>query len=206
MKILRNDKGIALVTTLMLTMLSLVIILSLLYMVTRGVQASGSQKRYHTALEASYGGTEIFTKAVIPFILQNYSSPTLISSLTGSSGFANVGLQVNIPASCLQAKILKGTESWPAGCDATASPSKAPDMTLQLQSDSGNPFVVYTKIVNTQQGNTDMGGLALEGASVSEGSNVITPQPKPYLYKMEVQGQRKGDGSVSSDLEVLYAY
>lgn len=208
MRVVRNDKGIVLVTTLLLTLLTLAIILSLLYMVTAGTKASGIQKRYRTAVEASYGGTDILTKAVIPFVMQNYSSSSLLSKLTGNSGFSSVGLQVQVSQSCLQSKLTKSTASWGAcsNQNLTAPPSKVPDLTFQMPSDAGNPFFVYAKIVDTKTGNTDMGGIQLEGSSVSEAVSVILPQHQPYLYKIEVQGQRQGDSSVSSDLEVLYAY
>ena len=205
MKTIRNQKGIALVTTLMLTLISLAVILALLYMVTRGTQASGMNKKYRTALEASYGGAEVVAKAIIPFVLQNYSTPSLLSNLEGVNGFGAIGLKVE-DESCLQRKIMYPTASWAADCDAVASPSKLPDMTMQLPAQEGSHFMIYAKIMDTQEGNSDMGGIALEGAGVSEGSNVIVPQHQPFLYKIEVQGQLKDDESVSSDLEVIYAY
>lgn len=62
---LRNEKGVALVTSIMFTALALVICASLLYIITTGIQATGALKRYKTALEATYGGTEIMLKDIV---------------------------------------------------------------------------------------------------------------------------------------------
>lgn len=237
MKIFRNEKGIALVTSLMITLISLTIILALLYMVTRGVQVSGMQKRYRTVLDAAYGGANIMTKDIIPYVIGqintgSYAGATgLINNLNNSSPYASTAgiFNINLNASpnsnlsptvaqqCLIAKLTTGTSSWPSVCTdpstnpLTAPPSKFPDMTFQLQSAAGatNPYTVYAKIVDTKVGNTSMAGLQLWGAGVSESSNVITPKHLPYLYTVEIQGQKTGDTSVSAvsaNLEALYAY
>lgn len=207
MKPVQNEKGIVLVTSLMLTLITLVVVTGLLYMITAGTTASGKLTQYQTALDASYGGAEIVTKDVIPFVLSNYSSATLVNTLTGSTGFQNVNLKVLTTQACLQAKLKKGTASWPAGCDSVAAPSKLPDLTMQLPSAGGTPFIVYSKIVSTKVGNSDMGGLNLIGGGVADpGSNVIYPQSQPYLYTIAIQGQKQSDTKVSADLEVLYAY
>ena len=65
MRFLQNEKGVALVTSIMFTALSLVICMSLLYIITSGIQATGTLKRYRTALEATYGGTELMLKDII---------------------------------------------------------------------------------------------------------------------------------------------
>jgi hypothetical protein len=53
---LGDQKGAALVTALMLTLLALVISTTLLYVVMAGSRLSGSHKRYRTALAAAKGG------------------------------------------------------------------------------------------------------------------------------------------------------
>ncbi len=102
-KHLKDNKGIALVTSLMFTLISLTIVMALLYMVTLSTKVSGANKRYKTALEASYGGSELFTKDVLPYLLQNYGSATLAT--TAASAFSDVAL--NIPnQTCLQSKLM----------------------------------------------------------------------------------------------------
>lgn len=204
MKPLRSQQGIALVTSLMLTLISLTIAMALLYMITQSTRASGQMKNYKTALEASYGGSEIITKDIFPFIMRGYSSSTLITDV--SSGFSGVNLQVTTTQNCLQSKLTMATAAWPNGCDAGPSPTQNPDMNLTLQAVSGNPFKVYSKIVDTTVGNSDVSGLQLEGSGVAEGSTVLTPQHFPYIYRVEVQGERQDNPTAQANIEVLYAY
>lgn len=206
MKPLRSQDGIALVTSLMLTLISMTIIMALMYMLTQGTKVSGQFKRYKSALDASYGGTEIYSKDIFPFIMRNYSSNSLIADLQGSTGFAGVGLVVNATQNCLQAKLTKNTRNWPTGCDNSPFPAKNPDMSISLQAASGNPYTVFSKIVDTTTGNSDISGLQLEGKGVSESSTVLTPQHFPYIYRIEVQGQQTNNATAQSNIEVLYAY
>ena len=207
MKPLRSKDGIALVTALMLTLISMTIVMALMYMITQGIKVSGQLKRYKTALDASYGGTEIYTKDILPFIMRNYSSNTLQTDLEGNTnGFGAIGLKMITDKRCLQAKLTKNTKNWPAGCDNSPFPANNPDMSISLQSASGNPFTVYSKIVDTTTGNSDVSGLQLEGSGVSEGSTVHTPQQFPYIYRIEIQGQNTNNTTAQSNIEVLYAY
>ena len=210
MKLLDNQKGIVLITSLMLTLITLVVVLALLYMITAGTTSSGKLTQYRTSMDASYGGAQIVAKDVIPYILTNYAltPAALVTQMTGATGFQGmIGINA-AQAACVQAKLKNATANWPAGCDAIAPASKVPDLTVQLPAANGaTPFVVYSKIVSTKLGNSDMGGVNLVGAAVTEsGNNVIYPPSQPYLYTIEVQGQKKGDTKISADLEVLYAY
>lgn len=204
MKVLQSEKGIALVTSLMLTLISLTIVMALLYMITQGTKTSGQMKTYRTALDASHGGTEIFTKDILPFVLKNYSSATLMTDVT--TAFSAVNMQVLTTQDCLQSKLTKPTKNWPVGCDSSSSPKRNPDMSFNLQGVSNNTFVVYSKIVDTTDGNSDVSGLQLEGSGVAEGSSVITPQHFPYIYRLEIQGERATNATSQANIEVLYAY
>ena len=206
-KTLGNERGIVLVTSLMLTLITLVVTMALLYTITAGTTASGKLTQYRTTVDAAYGGAEIVSKDVIPFLLANYSSATLVSKLTGSSGFQGVNLSLVTTQACLQAKLKKGTANWPAGCYSATSAAVSPDLTMQLPSTGGTPITVYSKILSTKAGNSDMGGISLIGGGVSDpGNNVIYPLSQPFLYTIEVQGQRQGDTKIGADLEILYAY
>jgi len=205
MKLLKNNDGIALVTALMLTMISLTIVMAVLYMVTQSITQSGQLKKYRTALDASYGGSEIVVKDILPVILQNYSSTSLVTTVEGD--FGGVGLDVLTNQNCLQSKLTRNTSAWPASCgDISSEPKKSPDMSFSLQAASGNPFIVYSKIVSTVVGNSDTGGLQLEGSGVAESSSLLTPQHFPYIYTMEVQGERQNNPTTKANIEVLYAY
>ncbi len=201
---IRNNKGVALVTSLMFTLLTLTIVMALLYMVTAGIQASGQNKKYRTAVEASYGGTDITIKDVLPVMLQNYSSATFINDVQGA--FTGVSLQVLSDSKCLQSKLVKKTADWDSTCSSTSDPKKSPDLQMTLQPVSGNPFIVTSKIVDTVAGNSDTSGLQLEGSGVAESSPLLTPKSIPYVYRIEVQGERQTNATSQANLEVLYAY
>ena len=61
---LRNEKGLALVMVLILSLIALTIISTLIFMVTQGTKVSGFYKRYATSLDAGYGGAEIATSLI----------------------------------------------------------------------------------------------------------------------------------------------
>lgn len=198
-----DKRGFALVTSLMLTLISLTIVLSILYFITQGTQLSGLHRKYRTALEASHGGTELFTKDILPFVMKNYSSTSLENDL--ESGFNAVQLDV-LNSGCLQKKLINSTQNWPSGCDKTSNPKSNPDLRFTMQATAGNPFYVYSKIVDTTTGNTDISGLQLEGAGVAESQSILTPQHFPYIYRVEVQGERANNSTAQANIEVLYAY
>lgn len=204
MKLLHNNKGIALVTSLMLTMISLVIVTALLLMVTQGMKTSGQLKRYKTALDASYGGTEIITKDILPAILQNYGSSALVSTV--ESAFGLISLHVETTEDCLQRKLTSGSSEWLSSCSNSTDPKKTPDLSFKLQGTSGNTFIVYSKIIDTVQGNSDTSGLQLEGSGVAESSSLLKPKHFPYIYRMEIQGEPENNASAQANIEVLYAY
>lgn len=203
MKYLVNNNGFALITSLMLTMLSLTIVMALLLIITQGTKMSGLNKKYKTALEASHGGAEILSKEIMPFVMQNYSAATLETDL--ESKFYSVHLDV-VSASCLQAKLKKPTSGWPSTCSTTSNPKQSPDITYKMEATVGNPFMVYSKIVDTTAGNTDTSGITLEGSGVAESSSILTPQHYPYIYRVELQGERQNNASAQANIEVLYAY
>lgn len=201
---IRNNQGIALVTSLMLTLISLTIVMALLYMVTQGIKASGQNKKYRTAVEASYGGAEIMVKDIIPAMMQNYSSASFVSTV--ESSFGGVNLKVLSDAKCMQSKLVHSTADWPSGCSNLSNPKVSPDMRMTLQATTGNPFIVTSKIVDTVVGNSDTSGLQLEGSGVAESSSLLTPKSIPYIYRMEIQGERASNATSQANLEVLYAY
>lgn len=199
-----NEKGIALVTALMLTLISMTMILALLYMITSGIKVTGAQKRYKTSLDAAHGGAELVLKDVLPSVMRSVSAPDIVTLL--QTDYTNVGLQVISEQNCLRAKLSSSTGAWPAGCSSESSPKKSADMTMSLQASAGNPFVVYAKIVDTVKGNSETSGLQLEGAGVTETAPVVTPQHFPYMYRVEIQGERASGATEQANISVLYAY
>jgi len=215
MKLLRDEKGIALVTALMLTLITLGISMVMLYLVTQNIQLSGSQKRYKNSLDAASGGVDIVTMDVLPYLIgatvanDGSNADFFKTSLAGS--MPNLaGLTIPATNACLQAKLT--TKNWSASCPAQSSTSdakQAPDMTFTLQSGlpgfgTSSGFTVYSKIVSTIPGTTDLSGRNLEGQAT-------TGQPPqdvgaPYLYRIEITGERQSNPLEKANLSVLYAY
>lgn len=202
MRSIRNEKGIALVTALMMTLISLIITLALLYMVTTGTQMSASQKRYKSALEASHGTVQLFTKEIIDRAFKGYSS----SQFNRDSGYAAIGLTMTGNA-CLQDKLTKPTAQWGNACSNTPDPKLSPDMTAILKGDDSSGFNVYAKIVDTVPGNSDMSGLELDSAlGVAGTGGGISPQHLPGLYTVEVLAERGTNTREKAELSALYEY
>lgn len=200
----KNNDGIALVTALMLTMISLTIVMAVMYMITQSIQQTGLAKRYKTALEASYGGSDIVMKELVPAIMKNIQSANLISDI--ESEFSSVGLTVLATANCLQNKLSLGTKAWDASCNQTSNPKNAPDVEFEMPALNGQPYMIYAKIVDTLNGNTDQSGLQLEGGGVAETLSFITPQHLPYVYRLEIQAERTANATEQANMSVLYAY
>lgn len=204
MKRIKNEKGIALVTALLLTLIGLAIILAAIYMVTRGITISGLEKRYQTALEASHGGAEIIAKEFIPNVMGS-SLSGFVNSLT-----ASYRDKINVLPSdaCFSNKLRLVPTSWGCSDTSVTNLNTAYDIRFTFSGVAPQPnFYVYTKIVDTVPGNTSTSGIDLEGLGVVEaGSGIITPQHFPYMYRIEVQGERQTNPDERANLSVLYAY
>lgn len=222
MKILRNERGVALVTSLLLTLISLGIVMTLLYMVLQGTKMSAARKTYASSLDASYGGVEVVTKELIPYLFANISSSTKMTAL--QSSFGSNDLAFHVTDDCIKQKLTLPIGSWTACSDdqksgVLASIKSAPDLSFKLSGTSGKPgFQVYSKIVDTSPGNSDPSSqtsgeeewfLAASGAAynpVVAGSGGVKVKHIPGVYKIEVQGEREVSSQEKATLSVLYAY
>lgn len=217
---LKDNQGMALVTALLFTLISLGIVMMLLYIVTQGTKMSAASKNYKTSLDASYGAVEVVTKDLFPAIFGKYTSSASIGAL--AANYANVNL--TMPAlDCFAEKTRKSTAFWDTTlCDTankTYMPTESPDLSFILKATNDNTgFRVFTKITDTRCGgntalnepcsNSDMTGIDyLEaGSGVTGGGGTVTPQHKPAYYSIEVQGERAANPREKSKLSVLYAY
>jgi hypothetical protein len=204
MKLLRNQQGVALITSLLLMLISLAIVMALLYMVMQGTNMSASHKRYKTALEASHGGVQVFTNELIPKIFAGYSSGKL------ETDFSMINLKME-SGSCLNQKLNNATGNWGGVCAANSKlvdPKTLPDITFNLSGPADTRFKVYAKIVDTAPGNSDMSGFELldGGAGVTGASSGVAPKHIPAVYRIEVQGEKEQNPREKAGLAVLYAY
>ena len=236
MKRLNNERGIALVTALLLTLISLTFVMAVLYMLTQGIRTTTSTKHYANALEATYGGVDLFTKDVLPKMLTMTLAPAFTSGSITS--LYPAGLKMTVTPTfnaCMMAKLtltpgLNNATWLGAGCtadnvssditlltatNAALQPINA-DMTFTFPSTTGSSsYTVYSKIVDTVIGNTDtsayaMGGLLI-GAGVGRGGTSVgggnTAATKiPYLFTVEVQGQAATNPQETTRVTLLYAY
>jgi hypothetical protein len=215
---LKNDSGIALVTSLMLTLISMTIVMYLLLMVTSGIKQSGANKRYRTAVEASYGATDIIIKDVIPNIFRD----TLSNSLANPSATYPTALNFLTANtdSCIMDKLTKPPSKWGVGCSNTSNPKVNTDFTLKLNSASPtDTYTVYTKIVDTvcpdkrpyptgKCSGSDLSGYELldGGAGTAGGASGVTVQSMPAMYRIEIVGEKTTNPKEMSKISVLYAY
>jgi Tfp pilus assembly protein PilX len=217
MKLLRNEKGIALVTSLLLTLIGLGIIMVLMYSVTANIKVSAASKRYKNVVEAAYGGVSLSVNEFIPSlnnaIFGNYSSG--VSELLTKYADSNK-ISLDIPSlACLRDKLDNATANWNPSCSKTPDPKDKPDMTFVLKStlstfSRSQGFKVYTKIVGTPiKGNTDKadrpnlrkGENVIESAEV-EGTGVTIPT----TYRVEVMAEQETNPREKANISVLYAY
>jgi hypothetical protein len=177
---------------LILAAIALVIMAGLIYMITSGTQISGMQKRYKTALDAGFGGTDVTFQ------------------LIGARGDPNIPLTnflITASSSCLTDKLNKKTADWGSGCDSsmTVSPTSH-DMHFDLGSSPYPTYRVYSKIVDTAEGNSG-GDEGLTGKGVvASGSGEVTVVSRPYLYTIEVDAENLSNPAERAKLSVLYQY
>jgi len=228
MRILNNDKGIALVTSLMFTMISLVICMALLHMVISGARTSGAYKRYKTSLDASYGGTEIVTKDLIGKALKILPSATA-DEFSTSFLSAMGGLSTPSFSACLQMRTNISSKEWTGACaNPTSNPKSAPDITFNLNAETGSQYKIYTKIVDTREwrftsisttsagvpvlinnkiaGNTDRSSTEALVKGATAGSNNVKVPHYPYVYKIEIQGEGTANPAEKANISAVYAY
>ncbi|HBG08256.1 MAG: pilus assembly protein PilX [Geobacteraceae bacterium GWC2_58_44] len=207
MDMLRGEEGAALVTALMLTMLSLIIAMALLSTVIMGTRISASQKRYRTALAAAQGGVELLTREIIPRLFQVDATQDTVQEDFGE-------MDLKLPQyDCLKQKLTQPTANWSA-CNnpeqSSSDPANSPDVTFKLRSVGKNGFTVSTKIVDTIPGNSDKNSsidYLDQGSSVSGKDEGIRPQHVPGIYNLSVQGEMEGGlAQEKARLSVLYAY
>lgn len=216
MKPLANEKGIALVTALMLTFISLTIVMYLMYMMTMGTKMSGANKRYKTALNASYGATEMIAKDFVNAMFSNLSTPSVPLKLLDPTNKVSMATTTD---TILRQKLTSDSSKWTNLDSKGYDPKTAPDFTLTLNSTTSDPFKVYGKIVETDcsdkrpypQGKctgSDLSGVEMldVGVAVTGLGAGITPTNRPALYRIEIRSERSANPRERANLSVLYAY
>ncbi len=228
MESLQNERGIALVTSLLLTLITLIMVTGLLSLVTAGIQNSSSAKRYKNVVEAGYGGISLSVNEIIPGLnstifgnLPKNSSAVeqLLLEKYGKKSDNDPRIDLKFPGmACLQRKLDNATGDWGPACGSQSKsldPKTAPDFSFTLKSSlrgfSSTPgFIVYGKIVDTlMKGNTDKA----DRANLRKAENVIesesiesTGLTIPTTYRIEIRAESETNIQEKADISVLYAY
>jgi len=212
-----SEKGLALVTVLVLSLICLTIISTLVYMVIQGTKFSGFYKRYETAREAALGAAEIGAELIllrgeldIPglMVMPNYCD-------CGDPDDPTDNLYGGVP-SCFCDKLCDTALIYPgpslnwvncAAPDISLDPKNNPDIQFTLTG-LNTTYLVSAKIVDVVRGNTDLSGEALGGTGVvASTSTTIQATLMPYMYRMEVLAEDvTGDTLERARFSALYAY
>jgi hypothetical protein len=208
MKIIRNERGVALVTALLITMISLVIVIGVLYMVIQNTRMTGTQKVYRNAVEASYGGTDVVLKEVLPRFFIGESTADILAAFPEDM---NMEFTSNIDGTCFRDKLNKIPGQWNLNCPAESTnmdPRIAPDVRFEVRGTSNQRFVVFSKIVDTSPGTPYINpeGTELLGLGVTASSGSGASKGKHYVYRVEVAGQLLDNAGERGHLSVLYEY
>ena len=219
---IHNNKGIALVTSLLFTLISLGIIMALLTIVIQGTKVSAANKSYKTAIQAGYGAVEVVTRDILP---------TAFTGIPLDAAYKlNLATAISLAfpiEDCFNQKVqystLKpdGTTNWLActGSPTTSNPTQSSDMEFNLRATNDSAgFRVYSKITDSRCGgdtslgqpcsNSDTSGVDYldAGSGVASSSGSVTPQHRPAYFRIEVQSERALNPKEKAQLSVLYGF
>ncbi|MGA2401615.1 MAG: hypothetical protein ABSG91_07890 [Syntrophobacteraceae bacterium] len=195
-----NQKGIALVTTLMLLVLGFAVVAILFRLTTQETKLARLEQGYTTALDAAKAGADLFI-----YMAQNCAqspthscgNPPLVAGVAGTPfGTSYLGGQ------CLQIKLFNATSTWsttagwstapgcPSQANATNSDPTIYDITFTL-SNGATPYKVYVKVIDTW-------------ATQKTGS---TPCNNGcYYYTVLTRAQAPGGSGPHADIQFVYRY
>lgn len=230
MKILNNEKGIALFMALVLSVIMLSLTAAVLYMVIEGTQSSGREKRYKTAIEASQGGLDISfdligTRGATADLLLNLSGRSpVVTTPAGcvpnpstaaecralvddyDENYTGITTKLRLPTSI---GTVVGHSCW-LNCDSTLpidpNVPATYDMSFKLGNAPNPVFDVFVKVVDTTLGNSAAStGLEKKGVVLTNSGEIMVP-PISYLYTIEVLSQSQDNPNERSRASALYAY
>lgn len=207
----RMNRGVALVSALIVVSVAAGIFGAVMYYAMTGTELSGLQRKYQSSKEASLGAIDILTKDILPRVM---SGSDLSGAVTGMANPSDILSAIQADAgkdACFRAKLTGVTSTWPGGtCDSGSDATINPDIVFNLKSTSTStrPFVVNMKIVDTVTGNSDKTGTILETASgvVDDASSIIKIQHFPFLYTIMTDARPQNSTTERANIEVLYAY
>ncbi len=225
MKVLRNEKGIALFMVLILSVILLSITSTVLYMVIEGSKSSGREKRYKTVIEAGLGGLDVSfgmieTRGATSSFLNDLAGLTPVITTSAACqplaacnsiddydpGYSGIETKLKVPTTWGPG----GTSCWSAGCNdsLTIDPvnSLTYDMSFKLGTAPDPIYNVFVKIVDSTHGNSGLPtGLKKTGVVLSNSGEITVPKID-YLYTVEVLSQSEVNPMERSKTSALYGY
>jgi len=203
---IRNQKGIALVVTLMLLVLGFAVVAALFRLSTQETKLARLEQSYTTELDAAKAGTDLFIQMVE--FSQGGSAPGGVGN--GPAPPAGLGIANYLTGACLTVKMSQPTSLWTgtggwAGCptqaqatspfptDSTNTANYYSDTTLTM----GN-YTVYAKLIDTFQTTQPGGGPCPNGT--------YCPCTKGcYYYTVLTRAQTQGSNE-HADIQFVYRY
>ncbi len=213
-KHISNEKGVALMLVLVMSVVVLAVMTSMIYLITVGTESSGKGKRYVTCLDAAIGSASVVkeyidARGVISGAIGNGMSPQLVSEtdFAMSAGYNcwKEGEEYQ------DAKIYNTTSDWPDGCDTSSVIDTGDPDTYDVSFDVGN-YRTFSKICNTIEGTSSNSGKArlalkanIRGVAYRRGSD-IQGIPSPYEYNIELDTVNLQNNEERCGLSILYRY
>lgn len=118
-----------------------------------------------------------------------------------------MGLTNLVLGTDLSAKLGNPTGAWAAGIDNTSMIDPAVVNTYDLRFDLGS-YRIYSKIVDTVEGNSGADTGLIKTGVVSTGSGEVVVMSVPYLYTIEELSANQVNPSTTErvKISVLYQY
>ncbi len=186
---IRNQKGIALVATLLLVVLGFGVVAILFRLATQETKLARLEQGYTAALDAAKSGADLFI-----YMVQNATpNPPVPGGLGANTPFGTSYLA----GKCLNVKMCNSTSNWttnaawpgcPSQANATSTdPTVGTDVTLTL-TNGAIPYNVYVKVIDNY---------------LTQGTGAAPCQNGCYYYTVLTRAQTPGSGEYA---EILFVY
>jgi hypothetical protein len=123
----------------------------------------------------------------------------------GIPSYSNMLIDNTVTSGKLSTKLTSPTASWGIGVDNAITIDPANRLTYDMQIDLG-AYRVYSKVVDTVEGNSGPDEGLLKTGVVTAGSGEVTVVSIPFLYTIEVMSQSQTNATERSKFSVLYQY
>jgi hypothetical protein len=141
-----NQKGQALVIVLLFSLVGTLFVVMVLYLVLRGTEMSGMQKRFQTSLDAAHAGVSVEKQFLEQGTFFSIDSPI----------FQGTNVSVNPAAgTCFFQKVFQEYGTWNlcSAAESSLNAKQSPDYSYDVNG-VNNDYGVFTKIVDTRRGLT----------------------------------------------------